>query len=240
MAALEDRLETLEEKLECKFNELGLDYEDEEKVRHFLDKIKAKHKGTYRHSLRTGLISLEVASIYNFNPGILFCAGLLHDIGKIWVPDEVVQKTDGNGDSDDEYLNIIRQYANKFTEEDYEKMKKHSIYGYLMLKDALPLIAEIILRHHSFSKKPYPEKFPKSSLQLSEHTKDHINAYARIIGLVDFYDALMTRNNSSEYSMQAQTMEEKVELMLKENSDVDSIVKDLYKEGIFGSYLTTE
>ncbi|MCR5545847.1 MAG: HD domain-containing protein, partial [Lachnospiraceae bacterium] len=80
--------------------------------------IDAKDNYTHGHSLRVAEYSQMIAKASGMNEDeskIVFYAALLHDVGKIGVPDRIINK---NG---------------KLTPEEYEEIKLHPVYGYNIL-----------------------------------------------------------------------------------------------------------
>ncbi|NLZ83616.1 MAG: HD-GYP domain-containing protein, partial [Clostridiales bacterium] len=128
---------------------------------------------TYVHSMNVSLIcnifggwlKLPKAEIRN-----LTLAGLLHDIGKLLIPKEILAKPD------------------KLSNREYEIMKSHSMKGYEVLKD-LPIDINIkyaaLMHHERQDGSGYPNRF----------AKHQINKFAKIVSIVDVYDA-MTSNRS--------------------------------------------
>ena len=91
----------------------------------------------------------------------------LHDIGKLAVPDSILLK------------------PGKFSPEEYEKMKLHTVLGYELLKDAHSMYliegATIALSHHEkWDGTGYPSGLKGEDIPLS----------GRIVGIVDVFDAL--------------------------------------------------
>ncbi|MBU2638773.1 MAG: HD domain-containing protein [Nanoarchaeota archaeon] len=148
------------------------------KLMMFLEKIKEKHKPTYLHSLRVGMKCMDAASLLEYNEKEMFDAGLLHDVGKLAVPVELLKKTN-------------------FTKEDHKAMDIHPVYSYHILLNELPLTAEVALRHHRYEskKKPYPQKLPAVRRDM-DLTK--ICAYARLLSVIDCYDAMTTRHDNHQ------------------------------------------
>ncbi len=97
-------------------------------------------------------------------------AGMVHDIGKIGVPDAVLCK---NG---------------RLTDPEFEAIKRHPEMGHRILKDIEPLqdILPGVLHHHErWDGRGYPHKIAGESIEL----------VARMIGLADAFDA-MSSNRS--------------------------------------------
>ncbi|MBI3800968.1 MAG: HD-GYP domain-containing protein [Deltaproteobacteria bacterium] len=96
----------------------------------------------------------------------LALAALLHDVGMLQVPRTILEKPE------------------KLTAEEYGVIKQHPLYGYEILKAvAAPWnwLAQIALQEHEREKgQGYPQGL----------TGDKIHPYAKVIGLVDVFDAL--------------------------------------------------
>lgn len=109
-------------------------------------------------------------------------ASALHDVGKIMIPDEILMK------------------PGRLTKDEFEIMKKHSTYGYDILRDApaswdkdfLDYSREIALCHHEkYDGKGYPKGLAGDEIPIS----------AQIVSIADCYDALTTeRRYKSAYS----------------------------------------
>jgi putative nucleotidyltransferase with HDIG domain len=97
-------------------------------------------------------------------------AGLLHDIGKLGIPDEILNKTDA------------------LTKEEWQVIRKHSIIGYNMLKDIpfLKLAGTIVLSHHErYDGTGYPHGICGEKIPLG----------ARLISVADAFDYMTTKHN---------------------------------------------
>ena len=100
-------------------------------------------------------------------------AATLHDIGKVGIPDEILNK------------------PGKLTDEEYEKMKQHTIIGHQILEntysdkisnDILEYAKEITLHHHEkYDGTGYPDGIKG----------DKIDIISRIMAVIDVYDALV-------------------------------------------------
>ncbi|MFC2048683.1 HD domain-containing phosphohydrolase [Elusimicrobiota bacterium] len=130
--------------------------------------VEAKDPYTKGHSDRVGGLSRKIALELGFSEekaGDMYWAGVLHDIGKIAVPLEILTKPE------------------KLTFDEYEVIKKHPTISYEICKDLRTLshVLPAILHHHErWDGKGYPEKL---------EGKD-IPAEARIMSVADAYDAM--------------------------------------------------
>ncbi len=137
-----------------------------------LTEIKNADEYSYTHCVNVAFYSMLIAKWLGFSgTGIreVIQAGLLHDIGKVKIPYDILNK---NG---------------KLTSDEFEIMKMHSIYGYNMLKDIPDMdqkIKDAVLMHHErFDGSGYPGMLRGELISL----------YARIIAVADVFDA-MTQN----------------------------------------------
>ncbi len=126
---------------------------------------------TYVHSLNVSLICNIFGNWLRFSPEdvkILTLCGLLHDIGKMLIPKEIIQK------------------AGKLTPEEYKIVKTHTIKGYQALKDQsidIRVKYATLMHHERCDGSGYPNGF----------IAEQIDDYAKIIAIADVYDA-MTSN----------------------------------------------
>lgn len=129
-------------------------YEKDHETEEHAERLKAysKRLGSY-----LGLSDAEMYELEVF--------ALLHDVGKIGISDNILNKPD------------------KLTDEEWEKLKKHSEIGYRILKTIPELsgIAEFVLTHHErWDGKGYPKGLKEMNIPI----------LARILGVVDAYDAM--------------------------------------------------
>ena len=133
--------------------------------------VDARDKRTGRHSLRVAVYSMLIAAELGFDGEELENIrqiGLLHDIGKIGVPDSILNK------------------PAKLTEEEYKIMKSHVDIGGEILKDFTHIknVADGAKYHH--------ERYDGTGYNCGLKGEE-IPLTARIIGLADAFDA-MTSN----------------------------------------------
>lgn len=130
--------------------------------------IDAKDRYTNGHSQRVAKYSLELAKKMGKDEQEqrdIYFAALLHDVGKIHVPDTIINK------------------PSRLTDEEFAYIKLHPVAGYYILKDikANSLIAPGAKWHHErFDGNGYPNGL----------SGENIPEIARIIGVADAYDAM--------------------------------------------------
>lgn len=133
-----------------------------------LHNMRQVNDSTYAHSLNVAIISRIIGKWLHFSNeelDTLTLAGLLHDIGKTKIPDEVLNK-DG-----------------KLTDEEFQMIRNHPKYGYDILKSQ-PLNSHIkkaaLMHHERCDGSGYPMRL----------TMEEIDDYALIIAIADVYDAM--------------------------------------------------
>lgn len=133
-----------------------------------LHNMRQVNDSTYAHSLNVAIISRIIGKWLHFSNeelDTLTLAGLLHDIGKTKIPDEVLNK-DG-----------------KLTDEEFQMIRNHPKYGYDILKSQAlnSHIKKAALMHH--------ERCDGSGYPMGL-TMEEIDDYALIIAIADVYDAM--------------------------------------------------
>lgn len=125
----------------------------------------------YVHSMNVTLICASFASWLNLSSNDmqqLMLAGMLHDIGKLQIPKDIIHK------------------PTALTKEEFTMIQKHPSLGYELVK-SLNLdsrVADAVLMHH--------ERCDGSGYP-SHHSLNTIPQFAKIIAIADVYDA-MTSN----------------------------------------------
>ena len=143
--------------------------------------IDAKDKYTNGHSLRVAMYSMMLAKELGMSKQQrldIYYMGLLHDIGKIGIPNSIINKT------------------TKLTDEEYEIIKKHPIYGYDILSQiqSMPDLSIGARYHHErVDGKGYPDG-------LSGYDIPYM---ARIIAVADSYDTMTSNRSYRKYLPQA-------------------------------------
>lgn len=123
---------------------------------------------TKGHSENVGLLSAEIAREMNFDEeqiNEIYWTGLVHDIGKINIPNTILLK------------------SGRLTQEEYEQIKKHPVWGAEILdtSENIDVIVKSVRHHHErWDGHGYPAGLSKTDIPL----------YSRIIAVADTYDAM--------------------------------------------------
>lgn len=123
---------------------------------------------TYAHSINVALICNVIGTWMNLSHDdieTLVIAGMLHDIGKLRIPPEIIQK------------------PSKLTDNEYAIIKKHPEYGYEILstKNLSSKIKLAALQHHErYDGKGYPNGLKGNEIDL----------FSGIVAIADVYDAM--------------------------------------------------
>ena len=142
-------------------------------VHSLADAIDAKDTYTNGHSGRVAKYSKEIARRYGYSEkaqGDIYMMGLLHDVGKIGVPDAVINK------------------PAKLTDEEFAMIKNHPAMGSRILKNIkeMPALATGARWHHEkYGGGGYPDGL----------SGNDIPEEARIIAVADAYDAMSSRRS---------------------------------------------
>lgn len=130
--------------------------------------IEAKDTTTHDHLQRVQTYALEIAKELKLSERetrALQAAGLLHDIGKLAVPEHIISK------------------PGKLTREEFEKVKTHPVVGADILERVrFPYPVVPIVRHHheKWNGTGYPDGLQREEIPIG----------ARILSVVDCFDAL--------------------------------------------------
>lgn len=130
--------------------------------------IDAKDSYTHGHSERVALIARQLAEAAGLNDSIVervYLSGLVHDVGKIGVPEAVLTK------------------PGRLTDAEYELVKKHPEIGARILegiRQMHDLIPGVLHHHESWDGRGYPHGLAGEDIPL----------FGRIIGLADAFDAM--------------------------------------------------
>ncbi len=130
--------------------------------------IDAKDRYTKGHSERVAHLAARLAEASGMSPEQVhrvWIAGLVHDVGKIGVPEAVLCK------------------QGKLTDEEFAHIKRHPEIGHHILKDIRPLadvLPGVLYHHEKYDGRGYPARLSGEGIPL----------LARIIALADTFDAM--------------------------------------------------
>jgi len=134
-----------------------------------LAELKSVDDYTFRHSVNVSVFAIVTGIALGLNKNELIELGMgaiLHDIGKMLIPDEILNKP---GVLNDNEFDII---------------KIHPVYGYEVLRkisDVSENSAKVALHHHErFDGKGYPDELINGGIHI----------YSKIVAVVDVFDAL--------------------------------------------------
>ena len=135
--------------------------------------IDAKDPYTCGHSERVALLASQTAAAIGLDETVVEqyrVAGLLHDVGKIGVPEAVLCK------------------AGKLDEAEFAQVKRHPEIGYHILKD-IPLLGPMlpgVLHHHErWDGSGYPHRLGGEAIPM----------VARVLALADTFDAMSSERS---------------------------------------------
>lgn len=181
--------------------------EDNEAIAVDISALKVSDEYTFKHSVDVATMSMIVSRQYGLPDEQIYeigISGLLHDIGKSKIPNEILNK------------------AGKLTDEEFALIKQHSLLGYQILKDKPELSNAIklgVLQHH--------EKINGSGYPMGA-TEDKIHIFAKIIAVADIYDALVTERPYKK----AFTPRDAVEMIMAMTGELDLKVMQSFLESV--------
>lgn len=140
----------------------------EQSINTFINFIEAKDPNTKGHSERVARIAYALAVDMGYSPrecNRIYYIALMHDCGKISIPVDILRK------------------PGKLTEEEYEIIRNHTIYGDKMLRDFTSIDGinlGVLYHHERYDGKGYPKGLVGEEIPL----------IARIICVADSLDAM--------------------------------------------------
>ena len=118
---------------------------------------------------------------------------LLHDIGKMRVPREILHK------------------PGKLSEKEMVEIRRHPLYGYEMVKGSVPApAAQVVLNHHQrFDGTGYPARIDyRTGEELTPLAGEQIPIFSRIAVVADVYDAATSKRCYSDAKLPVQVLHE--------------------------------
>ena len=157
-------------------------YNLDKTMRYQLDILGSLDFFTRRHSENVANLVCRICEYFHFNPKFtIYCTicGYLHDIGKLFIPSEILNKPD------------------RLTDEEFEIMKTHTTKGYEMCMKDLKLrpYASGALNHHeALNGTGYPNGITKIPME------------SQIIRVADEYDAIVTKRQYTTHVNISETL----------------------------------
>lgn len=186
-----------------------------ETIKSLAKTIDAKDQYTGGHCDRVTEYSLFIGQQMQFSQeelSSLTYGAMLHDIGKIGVPESIITK------------------EGRLTDEEYEAMKTHPEKGYDILKD-INFLKDArlgVLHHHErYDGKGYPHGLAGENIDLK----------ARIISIADAFDA-MTSNRSYRNALSIEAAKD--QLIINKGRQFDPQMVDILVKGIENKQIATE
>lgn len=172
----------------------------------FAKVVDATSPFTATHSNNVAKVSRELARIMGFSEGEsqeFYLAGLLHDLGKLAIPNKILNK------------------KGKLSEEEYEAIKQHPYYSYRIMEevDGFQTIAAWVGTHHEkLDGSGYPFHFKAAQISFG----------SRVLAVADIYCALIESRpyRQSMTSEQAIAVMNEMVLENKVDANIVNVVRE--------------
>ncbi|MCF0228129.1 MAG: diguanylate cyclase [Parasporobacterium sp.] len=169
--------------------------------------IDAKDHYTFNHSQCVSKYAVRIAQLAGLNEELVEVvrqAGLLHDIGKIGIPDAILSK---EGILTDEEFSVMRQHVERSIE-----MIRH-------LPDLDYVIPAVLGHHEKYDGTGYPRRIKG----------EYIPIGARCLSIADAFDAMVSKR-SYKYSMSVESALEEIER--NKGTQFDPWLADIFVNGV--------
>lgn len=169
--------------------------------------LKISDEYTFKHSVDVATMAMVIAKRYGLDEksvrdvGI---AGLLHDVGKIKIPNEILNK------------------PSRLTDEEFQVMKQHARFGYEMLKEKngfdQSILMGVLQHHEKLNGGGYPNGLKEADIHL----------YAKIIAVADIFDSLVTKRPYK----QGFSKRDAIEMIMAMTSELDIFVMQSFLDSV--------
>jgi putative two-component system response regulator len=167
--------------------------------------VEAKDEYTAGHATRVTEYALTIADVIGTIDPVRFrLAGDLHDVGKIGVPDNVLNK------------------PGRLTDLEFEQVKKHTVTGAHILEPLIddPLVLGVVRSHHErWDGKGYPDGLAGSDIPLA----------ARVLAIADTLDAMTSHR---AYRQGLSWVDVVSEIRLCAGAQFDPFVVEAFEEAL--------
>ena len=173
-----------------------------------LKNIRSKDAYTFSHSVNATVLAIKIGIGLNISKDKLKKLGkgvMLHDIGKVKIPDSILKK------------------KGKLTDEEYKEIKSHPDIGYKLVKNNFDItsLSQYILKHHH-------EKIDGSGYPHGK-TGDELHQFAKIACVCDVFDALTSDRCYRDAWSNAKALDM---LISKAGIEFDAQVVSAFKQNI--------
>jgi len=165
-------------------NKDSVEFIDELLLQDFLKKhmqdLKDHHDDSFLHCTRVGKIAVDIGYENKLPPQdirLLGLSGLLHDLGKCDIADELLSK------------------PSALSDEERDDVRKHPRLGFLKLDGSdFDEVKQIVISHHEFKLSPYPRNNADRRISGRDgerrKTDKNISSLSEILAISDMFDAL--------------------------------------------------
>jgi putative nucleotidyltransferase with HDIG domain len=186
----------------CKggFGDMGTMY-----GREIFNEMRTYHNNLCKHSINVSNLSMEIADLFGLNTRVAGFAGFLHDVGKLLLF----------------YDEVIKKRGREFGSDDYEKIKDHTVGGYIELKRrGFSLASEVARDHHKLQgSSSYPDMIEG----------EEISSYCKIVALADCYEAKKFRHDREVINLKKSNRQ----ILEEERPGMEREIERIYNKGIF-------
>jgi putative nucleotidyltransferase with HDIG domain len=178
-----------------------------------LKAVKAKDEYTHHHNVGVSVIATLIGKWLKMGKvdlAALSLAALLHDVGNVRIPLEMLNKEDA------------------FREDEFEFFKQHTIYGYEMLKDTVGIsnrVALAALQHH--------EREDGSGYPLGL-VKDQVEPFSKIVAVADVFHAMYSKRPYQEPIALSEIIKE---LKMESFGKLDPIIVSVFIKNITNKWI---
>lgn len=154
-----------------------------------LQQLGEKSAWTYLHSIRVGLIVdglAEATKLPQEEKLVVRRAAYLHDVGKLVVPTDILNK------------------KGRLTDNEFSQLQEHSRAGFVLVADNDERVAKVLVGHHEYQgERSYPRKPIEHTVWVHPDRRTQESAIVlmqKIVAVADVVDALSARRPYSKWS----------------------------------------